>query len=337
MNANASVHPLASVAAMVCLVLGLSFVFPTVRGETKDSAVASQSKSNSTSADGKGDALTKKEPPPLVFPFDMAQAQAARAAWAKQLGKQSPMDKNSIGMDLVLLPPGKCTIGSPVSEKDRLDNEAQVEVILTKAFYMAKTEVTQAQWQAVMGTTPWKGRDCVREGDNYAATYVSWHDALAFCEKLSEKENAEYRMPSEAEWEYACRAGAATRFSFGDDDSKLGDHAWWGGILGDGSAKDEQYAHEVGQKQANQFGLHDMHGNVWEWSRDIFTNELSGGIDPPPSADGKVGVCRGGGWNSYASRCRSAFRNRIVRRHEFLSGSRYSFLGFRVVRTDNKE
>ncbi len=338
MIANAFVRPRASAAAMVCLAVGaLSFVCLPVRAEKKEQAASDQQKSPAARADDEGGQLPKTGPLPLTSPFDAAQAQAAQEAWAKQLGKPSPVEKNSIGMELVLIPPGKFTMGSPITEADRLNNEAQIEVTLTKAFYMGKTEVTQGQWQAVIGTAPWTGRDCVREGDNYAATYVSWDDAQAFCKKLSENENATYRLPTEAEWEYACRAGTTTRFYSGDDDSKLGDQAWWGGILGDGSAKDEQYAHEVGRKRANPFGLHDMHGNVWEWCRDTYANNHPGGADPLVSTGGVVGVGRGGGWNNYASRCRSAFRNRIVRGHEFLpEGARYSFLGFRLVRSSGQ-
>ena len=106
-------------------------------------------------------------------------------------------------------------------------------------YEIGETTVTQKEWREVMGTEPWKGQKYVREGDDYPAVYVSWDDAVEFCEKLSEKEGKDYRLPTEDEWEYACRGGTKTAFSFGDDEAKLSDYAWWGGILGAGNAKDE--------------------------------------------------------------------------------------------------
>ena len=231
---------------------------------------------------------------------------------------------NSIGMELVLIPAGKFRMGSPASEKDRDDDEAQVDVTLTKAFYLGKTEVTQGQWRAVMGTTPWKGKDYVREGDRYAATFVSWEDASNFCKKLAAKDNAPYRLPTEAEWEYACRGGQMTRFSFGDDDSQLGDYAWWGGFEGDGNAKNEWYAHEVRLKRPNPLGLFDMHGNVWEWCQDVHDKQLPGGTDPLVST-GSGRVFRGGSWFNDATTCRAANRGGLD------PSSRSNSLGFRVA------
>ena len=118
---------------------------------------------------------------------------------------------NTIGMKLNLIPAGTFTMGSPETETDRQDNETQHPVTISKPFYMQTTEVTQGQWKAVMGTEPWKGQGSVKEGPNNAATYVSWDDAIAYCKKLSEKEGKTYRLPTEAEWEYACRAGTETR------------------------------------------------------------------------------------------------------------------------------
>ena len=267
-------------------------------------------------------------PSPLTAPFDAMKAKAAQEAWAKHLDMSSPVDKNSIGTELVLIPPGKFTMGSPESEKDRNNAEDQAEVTLTKPFYLGKTEVTQAQWQAVMGTTPWKGKKYVREGDNYSATYVNWDDAQAFCKKLSETEKAAYRLPTEAEWEYACRAGTTTQFSFEDDVSKLSDYAWWGGP--DGNVKDELYAHEVGRKKANPFGLHDMHGNVWEWCEDRYADKLAGGTDPWVTAGGSNRVYRGGSWGYGVAYCRSALRGRD-QPHD-----RSDLGGFRLVRSFGK-
>lgn len=269
-----------------------------------------------------------EQPPaafPLSAPFEEAEANAAQDAWARSLGKSSRVEKNSIGMELVLIPPGKFIMGSPPSEKDRHEDENQFEVTLTKPFYLAKTEVTQGQWRAVMGTTPWMDQSDLREGDDYPATNVSWHDARAFCKKLSEKEKKyEYRLPSEAEWEYACRAGTTTRFSFGDDEDSLSGFAWYytnAGIFYLG------YAHEVGQLEKNSFGLRDMHGNVREWCEDVYVNNLPGGIDPLVSEGGLSRVFRGGGWATRGASCRSASRD------SFVPTYRDCFVGFRVVRS----
>jgi formylglycine-generating enzyme required for sulfatase activity len=296
----------------------------------------------SSRADDKNDQLPKSAPSPLAAPFDAAQAKASQQAWAKSLGQASPVAKNSLGMELVLIPPGKFRMGSPDSEQGRSADEAQVDVTLTKSYYLGKTEVTQGQWRAVMGTTPWKGQDFMKDGADYPATHVTWDDAQAFCKKLSEKENAKYRLPTEAEWEYACRAGQTARFSFGDDASVLSDCAWWGGLDGDGNAKREPYAHEVGRKLANAFGLHDMHGNVREWVEDAVTispigstGKLPGGTDPLVSNGGPVAttipgssrIHRGGDW------CHPAAFSRSARRSATWPETWYGIIGFRVARS----
>jgi formylglycine-generating enzyme required for sulfatase activity len=174
-------------------------------------------------------------------------------------------------MKLKLIPAGTFLMGSPESETGRVTDEHQHNVAISKSFYMQTTEVTQRQWKAVMGTEPWKGQEYskyVKEGANYPASYVSWDDAVAYCKKLSEKERKTYRLPTEAEWEYACRAGTETRWSFGDDENKLGDYAWYDKNAWD---IDEKYAHQVGLKKSNAFGLYDMHGNVFEWCHDYYT------------------------------------------------------------------
>jgi formylglycine-generating enzyme required for sulfatase activity len=136
-----------------------------------------------------------------------------------------------------------------------------------------------------------------------------------------------YTLPTEAQWEYACRVGSntSTRFSFGNDDSALSDYAWWGGILGDANVKNEQYAHKVGTRKPNGWGLHDMHGNVWEWCLDVYRDKLPGGTDPVVSSGGSIRPFRGGGWNGYAARCRSADRRRNAGSHQF------NYLGFRAA------
>ena len=261
---------------------------------------------------------------PLVWPFDEAGAKAGQLAWAKSLGK-AVVEKNGIGVELVLIPPGTFTMGSPANENGREHDETQVSVTLTRAFQMSRTEVTQGQWKAVMGTEPWKGESYVQEGADYAATCVSWEDAVSFCEKLSARERVTYRLPTEAEWEWSCRAGTKTTHSFGANEGDLSRYGWWGGIFGEGNAKTEPYAHRVGQKLPNGFGLSDMHGNVWEWCGDWYGEELAGGTNPAGASTGSFRVFRGGSWDFKPALCRSAIRN------DGFPSYRFNNLGFRLV------
>lgn len=242
---------------------------------------------------------------------------AAPAAADLMLGKEPGQvrDDNGLKMKLVWCPQGEFTMGSPKAEKGRINSEDQVHVTLTNGFWLGKYEVTQSEWKHLMQTEPWKGEDEIKEGVDFPATFVSWDDASDFCRKLTEREGEvgrlpkdwEYTLPTEALWERACRARAETSFCFGDDESKLGDWAWFR----DNTAG-RQFAHRVGQKKANQWGFCDMHGNVWEWCRDIYTEKLPGGRDPEVKPDDKRGasnrVYRGGSWGNYAAFCRSAYR-----------------------------
>ncbi|MBT4724268.1 MAG: formylglycine-generating enzyme family protein [Planctomycetaceae bacterium] len=233
---------------------------------------------------------------------------------------------NTIGMKLNKIPAGTFLMGSPETEEGRYGNEHQHEVTITKAFYMQTTEVTQGQWKSVMGTEPWKGEDYIKEGANYAAVYVSWNDAVAYCKKLSEKEGKTYRLPTEAEWEYACRAGTETRWSFGNSEKVLGDYAWYFKNAWD---IDEKYAHQVGLKRPNAFGLYDMHGNVLEWCHDYYEEDYyqqSPTNDPLGPAQGSFRICRGGSWGNFSRNSRSAGRVRF--------GADYpsNIFGFRLVR-----
>jgi formylglycine-generating enzyme len=243
---------------------------------------------------------------------------------------------NTIGMTLNKIPAGSFTMGSPEGEEGRRDNETQHPVTITKAFYMQTTEVTQGQWKEVMGTEPWKGKQYVKEGPNNAASWVSWDDAMAYCKKLSEKESKTYRLPTEAEWEYACRAGTETAWSFGDDEKALGDYAWYRENAWD---IDERYAHQVELQKPNAFGLYDMHGNVYEWCHDYYEEDYykqSPAQDPkgparPTSANGDPNsrVLRGGSWRSSSHYVRSANRTWY---NAGGRGSSQGGLGFRVVR-----
>ena len=237
---------------------------------------------------------------------------------------------NSIGMELLYIPPGKFTMGSPESEKDRNDDEYPVDVVLSQGFWLGKHEVTQGEFTKVMGTTPWKGEEYGKEGANFAASYISHDDAAEFCRKLTESERKSgrlgatqaYALPSEAQWEYACRGGEPTAYSFGATDAKLGEFAW--------SAKNaygvDEFAHPVGLKKPNPFGLYDMHGNVSEWCRDEYNAHLPGGTNPEVKGPGKKRVLRGGSWAGLSEYCRSAARNPNP------PGNRRLNFGFRVSR-----
>ena len=263
---------------------------------------------------------------------------------------------NSIGMELIEIPAGKFTMGSPAGEKNRQASEAQVAVTLTQPFGLGKTEVTRGQWKNVMGSEPvTQAMELYRAQygaypksyDDFPATDVSFFEAVEFCDTLTEvehkagklKADEEYRLPTEAEWEYACRAGTTTAFSFGDE-SKLNSYAWWGGLdleaakkstveLGPGNAAREQYAHKVGTKKPNPWGLHDMHGNVMELCSDWYGKTLPVGTDPVGPEEGSFRVFRGGGWGDDPGRCRSAFRDYGV------PSGRSRDLGFRVARSQS--
>jgi formylglycine-generating enzyme required for sulfatase activity len=237
-----------------------------------------------------------------------------------------PSITNTIGMKLKEIPAGIFLMGSPDDEEGREDGEHLHQVTITKPFYMQTTEVTQSQWKAEMGTEPWIGKEFVKEGANFPAVYVSWDDAVAFCKKLSAKEGKKYRLPTEAEWEYACRAGTKKTWSFGGDEKKLGDYAWYGENAWD---MDELYAHQVELKKPNAFGLYDMHGNVGEWCHnyyDRYNYKKSPEKDPAGPTSGVFHVLRGGSWDRLSRYTRSAYRNGNV------AGRRYHSYGFRLVR-----
>ncbi len=224
---------------------------------------------------------------------------------------------NSIGMQLKLIPAGEFLMGSPAGEAGRDSDEGpQHRVKITKPFYLGVHEVTQAQYEAVMGKKPsyFKGSDLPVES-------VSWEEAKEFCQRLSARENRTYRLPTEAEWEYACRANTTTAYNFGNETSQLGGSAWF---YGNSDGK----THSVGAKRPNAWGLYDMHGNVWEWCEDWYGAEYyakSPPEDPTGPATGSDRVFRGGSWSVSAANCRAANRSGYV------PGYRNSRLGFRVA------
>jgi formylglycine-generating enzyme required for sulfatase activity len=226
---------------------------------------------------------------------------------------------NSIGMKFVRIPAGKFMMGSPKSEKDRDDDEGpQHEVEVTKAFYLGGYQVTQAEYQKVMGTNPsyfaatGDGKDKVKGLDtsNFPVEQVSWDDAVKFCAKLTalEKEKASkrvYRLPTEAEYEYACRAGTKTPFHCGDD--LKSNQANFGDTLG--------RTCKVGSYKPNGWGLYDIGGNVWQWCADWYDKDyykVSPNKDPqgPKSSPENARVLRGGSWDFFPGTCRAAFRGR---------------------------
>jgi len=174
-------------------------------------------------------------------------------------------------------------------------------VKLTRPFLIGTTEVTQGQWKELMGTEPWKGNEYTKEGPDFPACWLNYYDCAAFIRKLNQREKTKaYRFPTEAEWEYACRAGTVTNWMWGNEDDQLGDYAWWGGADDlAGNTRNEQYAHEVRKKLPNAFGLYDVLGNVSEQCSDWFEPYDVAAmplVDPTGPADGDEKVSRGSGW-----------------------------------------
>ena len=226
---------------------------------------------------------------------------------------------NSLGMEFVYVKPGSFMMGSPANESGRYDDEMQHRVTLSKGFYMQTTEVTQGQWRAIMGSSPSKFSNC---GEDCPVEQVSWDDVQTFISKLNRKKGGNrYRLPTEAEWEYAARAGSTARFCYGDDEGRLSEYAWYSGNSGGKT-------HPVAQKQPNAWGLYDMHGNVYEWCQDWYDkNYPSGNVtDPTGPSSGSLRVLCGGSWSSLAEFCRSAIR------YGKFSATRNLYLGFRLVR-----
>jgi formylglycine-generating enzyme required for sulfatase activity len=225
---------------------------------------------------------------------------------------------NSIGIEFVLIPAGSFTMGADKNFEDAMDRETPQHLVsISKAFYMGKYEVTQAQWTAVMGSNPSKFK-----GRSNPVEQVSWDDAQQFVRRLNQEEGtSKYRLPAEAEWEYAARAGTSSTYSFGDDAGALSGYAWF-------KDNSRDTTHPVGQKQPNPWGLYDMHGNVWEWVQDWYEERYyssSTSTDPKGPSSGSNRVIRGGSWYNFAKYCRSAFRY-------FSSPDvRGNLLGFRLV------
>jgi len=246
------------------------------------------------------------------------EARIARLEALKAAGGMVIDLGDGVAMPMVEIKPGRFMMGSPASERDRQDNETQHSVTISKAFWLGQTEVTQAEWQAVMGTNP-----SAFKGDlNRPVETVSWDDAQEFCRRLSQKTGMTFRLPTETEWEYACRAGTTTAYSFGSDPARLVDYAWFDDNAG-------RSTHPVATKKPNAWGLHDMHGNVWEWCADWYGDYPSGAVtDPQGPRSGSDRVLRGGSWDNHSSFCRASVRDDVTP-----GDVNYGYFGFRVART----
>lgn len=235
---------------------------------------------------------------------------------------------NSIGMNLVLIPKGTFTMGSPIEEKGRNEDEQRHQVTISKDYFIGEMEVTQGQYERMMGEN-WsffRGRRVKGESSNHPVENVSWKDAVEFCKRLSELPEEKtagrvYRLPTNAEWEYACRAGSTTAYSIGASSKSLGDYAWCFENSGDAT-------HPVGEKKPNAWGLYDMNGNVWEWCSDWYGAYPKNAVNDPVGPDvGSLHVVRGGCWENNFAFCRSAVRSK------YLPASRIHLngYGFRVA------
>ncbi|AFY39448.1 Sulphatase-modifying factor protein [[Leptolyngbya] sp. PCC 7376] len=258
---------------------------------------------------------------------------------------------NGVKLEMILIPKGNFLMGNTDEEVARLIKESGDDwyncekplhrVEITEAFYLGKFQVTQGQWQAVMGDD---NPSHFKKGDDYPVEQVSWDDCQKFLEKLNQKTGKQYRLPSEAEWEYACRAGTTRRYYFGDNAEQLGDYAWFADNSGDKRLDSAEIwridsanyggritgnncrIHPVGQKKPNQFGLYDMYGNIWEWCEDSWEDSYKISRNQKPFVNsGAKKVIRGGSWISNPRNCRSAYRNYNT------PGVRNYSVGFRVV------
>jgi formylglycine-generating enzyme required for sulfatase activity len=221
---------------------------------------------------------------------------------------------------MVWIEPGRFLMGSGGDEPERCPEEGpRHEVCIDRGFYLGVSAVTQAQWASVMETHPWDGVPCVHNHPDHPAVCISWEDAHRFLEALERSTDVTgaFRLPTEAEWEYTCRAGTQTPWSFGDEEALLDDFGWY---FWNAWHADLRYAQPVARKQPNAWGLYDMHGNIWEWCQDQY-----GPYGTEPSTTGSYRVVRGGDFNRGAPDCRSAARA------AHLPPTRSCLIGARVV------
>jgi len=288
-------------------------------------------------------------PPKTVAPFDAAQATQFQKGWADYLCVPVVREVDlggKVKVKMTLIPPGTFQMGSPEGEAGHTGAEGpQHSVEITRPFYLGVYPVTKGQFTAFVRDDDYQ-TEAEKAGDKatwrkpgvlgWAADYaqtdddpvveVSWNDAAKFCEWLGKKVKGKCELPTEGQWEYACRAGMRTAYFFGGDPKTLDDYAWYGEIPG--------HTHPAGGKKPNPWGLFDMGGNVWQWCKDYQGYYSSGDVKDPirmdkASSDDRVfpldaRVFRGGSWCANAENCRAAYRRWD------LPGSRYDYLGFRV-------
>ena len=291
-------------------------------------------------------ALSQAESIPTTQPAEKPSSASVKPTY--QINSQVSSERSQskvvllpgiVPLELVHIHAGSFMMGSPMDEPDRDVGEFQHRVTLTKDYWLGKYEVTQGQWKAVMGSNLWKAitgsnPSEFKKGDRYPVEQVSWEDAMDFCRKLTKQERSagrlpmgyEYTLPTEAQWEYACRAGTTTPFSFGS--TLNGDKAHCNGNYPYGMGKEKYLASttSVGSYAPNAWGLYDMHGDVWEWCRDSYGDYPTGSVtDPVGPSSGSRRVLRGGSWFNFAGGCRSAKRINCA------PMCRGSDIGFRVA------
>jgi formylglycine-generating enzyme required for sulfatase activity len=226
---------------------------------------------------------------------------------------------NNLMMDMIWIPAGKFSMGSPDTEPGRGKDEGPVRKVELDGFWLARYEVTQAQYRAIMGNNP-----SVFQAAQDPVVQVTWANAIDFCNRLGSQTKGKFGLPSEAQWEYACRAGSTQAFAFGDSDRDMDKYGW----VQDNS---QLQPHPVGKKKPNSFGVYDMHGNVWEWCADwyaVYSPKELVVKNPVGPASGTERVCRGGSCMTPSASARAAFR---FRRAE---SDANAAVGFRVMATE---
>jgi formylglycine-generating enzyme required for sulfatase activity len=219
---------------------------------------------------------------------------------------------NGVTLEMVKIPGGRFLMGSPETEVERDDDESPQRYVDVPEFWMGKYVVTQQQWQAIMANNP-----SYFKGKNRPVERVSWHNATEFCQELSKKTGRDYRLPSEAEWEYACRAGTTTPFYFGETiTGELANYKASETYADEQKGEYREQTTPVGQFPPNAFGLYDMHGNVYEWCQDVWHSSYDGAPDDGSAwvngGNSRYRVARGGSWYVYPRWCRSADRNYYI-------------------------
>jgi formylglycine-generating enzyme required for sulfatase activity len=272
---------------------------------------------------------------PTTQPTTPSWAKVSREqlAEAKKLGVPVAFE-NAVGIKFVMVPAGAFMMGSADDEEGRYEVEGpQHKVEIKKPFYVAIHQVTQGQWKSLMGTTPWEGKHGMKSNPAHVVTWVNWDDATKFCARLAKKDGRSYRLLSEAEWEFSCRAGSTTRYCYGDDLKleKLSEYAWWGSEEYHKQPKEEKYVRAPGLKKPNAWGLYDVHGSVWEMCQDIMHKSYEGA--PTDGSAWMTGATedkeprhplRGGGAHSTDRRVRAASR------HAYRQSASSHYVGFRV-------